>query len=563
MNLRFRMAPVGFRVGSIVLVSFAGLLFSTYNHLRQVSDQLYEARLGQARSVVEATSTLVADFAARAERGEMTKEAAQAAAIKAMEAVRYAGQEYLLVLDYNVVMLMNPANRKVVGTSRVESVDSTGKHFSVEMVKVAREKGAGVVEYLFPKPGTNEPVPKATYVMDFKPWCWVIGTGVYMDDVHAAVRAEMVNSAAWALGTLVVMGLACFFIGRAISQPIRSLTEVMRRLAGGDLSAEVVQDQGAEIGAMQGTVQVFKDNALEVQRLTAEQKTAAERAEAERRQMMLRLAGDFERSVTGVVDGLSNAARQMQSTAEGMAGTAANASRQSELVASASEEASTSVGTVAAATEELHSSISEIGRQVNQSAEISRKAVEAAKKTDGMVRGLAEAAQKIGDVVNLINDIASQTNLLALNATIEAARAGEAGKGFAVVAGEVKSLANQTGRATDEIAQQVASVQAATGHAVEAIRGITATITEISEIGSAIASAVEQQGAATQEISRNTQQAAHGTSTVSHTVGEVTAAAAEAGRAADAVLDEAKTLAGQANTLQQAVSHFLAGIRAG
>ncbi len=563
MNLRFHAVPISARLGLIVVVAFAGLLFSTYNHLRHVSDQLYNARLGQVKSVVEAAHTIIVDYAGHAERGEMTKEAAQAAAKQALNAIRYSGQEYLIILDYDIVMLLNPANAKVVGTSRADGTDSTGKHFSVEMVKLAREKGEGVVEYLYPKAGGTVPEPKATYVKNFTPWGWVIGSGVYVDDVRAAVRDEMIATASWSLLVLAIMGVACFFIGRAISRPIRLLTEVMRRLAAGDLTAAVVQDQGAELGAMQGAVQIFKDNALEMQRLTEQQKTAAEQAAAERRQMMLRLAEEFERTVTGVVDGVSKAAGQMQGTAEGMARTAAGASRQSELVASASEEASTSVGTVAAATEELHSSIAEIGRQVNQSAEISRKAVDAAQKTDSMVRGLAEAAQKIGDVVNLINSIASQTNLLALNATIEAARAGDAGKGFAVVAGEVKNLANQTGRATDEIAQQVAGVQGATGQAVEAIRAIAATISEISEIGSAIASAVEQQGAATQEISRNTQQAAQGTSTVSRTVGEVTAAAAEAGRAAQDVLTEAKLLTGQASTLQQSVTQFLAGIRAG
>ncbi len=563
MVIKLRMMPISARLALIAIAAVIVVLLNIASHMRQVSEQMYDSRVGMLKSVVEAAHTIVADYAARAERGEMTKEAAQAAAVKTLNAVRFSGQEYLLILDYNVVMVMNPANAKVVGTVRSDSTDSTGKHFSVEMVNLGKQKGEGVVEYLYPKPGGTVPELKATYLKAFAPWGWVIGSGVYVDDVKAAVRDELLKEGTIGLGALALLGVACFVIGRAISRPVHSLTEVMRRLAAGDLAAAVVQDQGAELGAMQGAVQVFKDNAVEMQRLTERQKTAAEQAAAERRQMMLRLAEEFEHSVTGVVDGLSKAAGQMQGTAEGMARTAAGASRQSELVASASEEASTSVGTVAAATEELHSSIAEIGRQVNQSAEISRKAVDAAQKTDSMVRGLAEAAQKIGDVVSLINSIASQTNLLALNATIEAARAGDAGKGFAVVAGEVKNLANQTGRATDEIAQQVAGVQSATGQAVEAIRAIAATISEISEIGSAIAAAVEQQGAATQEISRNTQRAAQGTSTVSRTVGEVTAAAAEAGRAAQEVLVEAKTLTGQANTLQQSVTQFLAGIRAG
>ncbi len=278
MNLRFHAVPISARLGLIVVVAFAGLLFSTYNHLRHVSDQLYNARLGQVKSVVEAAHTIIVDYAGHAERGEMTKEAAQAAAKQALNAIRYSGQEYLIILDYDIVMLLNPANAKVVGTSRADGTDSTGKHFSVEMVKLAREKGEGVVEYLYPKAGGTVPEPKATYVKNFTPWGWVIGSGVYVDDVRAAVRDEMIATASWSLLVLAIMGVACFFIGRAISRPIRLLTEVMRRLAAGDLTAAVVQDQGAELGAMQGAVQIFKDNALEMQRLTEQQKTKLEKA---------------------------------------------------------------------------------------------------------------------------------------------------------------------------------------------------------------------------------------------------------------------------------------------
>ncbi|HXP95833.1 MAG TPA: methyl-accepting chemotaxis protein [Telmatospirillum sp.] len=562
MTLSFRKMPIGARLTLIVALAIGMFVFSTGIRLNKIYDQIYAARIAQVKSVVEVAYSITADYAARVDKGEMTRQAAEDAVKTALNAMRYAGNEYILVFDYKVVMVLNPMTPQNVGTDRsTANKDANGKYFSAEMVRLAKERGEGVVDYLFPKPGGTVPLPKAVFVKAFAPWQWVIGSGVYIDDVQAAVRNEMIEEGAIGLGALLFLLLVSYGIGRAISRPIRSLTEVMRRVAVGDLTVDVIQDQGAEIGAMQETVRIFKDNAAEVLRLTEEQKLSAAKAASDRRDMMLRLADEFERSVTQVVEGVSSAARQMHGTAEGMTAIAAQALQQSELVAAASDKASASVSTVAAATEELHASITEISRQVHQSAAISRQAVDTAKETDVMVCGLAEAARKIDDVVNLINSIASQTNLLALNATIEAARAGDAGKGFAVVAGEVKNLASQTGHATGEIAQQVAGVQAATGQAVEAIRAIATTIGEISQIASAIASAVEQQGAATHEISNNTQKAAEGTSTVSLAAGKVTSAAADVGRSAQTVLNQAGDLATEATALQEAVSLFLAGIR--
>jgi methyl-accepting chemotaxis protein len=245
-----------------------------------------------------------------------------------------------------------------------------------------------------------------------------------------------------------------------------------------------------------------------------------------------------------------------------MSATAEETERQSTAVAAASDQATANVQTVAAASEELSGSIAEIGRQVADSARIAGLAVEEANRTNGQVTALSEAAQKVGDVIRMINDIASQTNLLALNATIEAARAGEAGKGFAVVASEVKSLANQTARATEEIASQIEAIQAATTDTVEAIQRIGGTIGQISEISATIAAAVEQQGAATQEIARNVTEAATGTADVSSNIATVTRAAGETGAAASQVLSAAGELSQQGETLSAEVARFLQNIRA-
>ena len=360
---------------------------------------------------------------------------------------------------------------------------------------------------------------------------------------------------------LLIGGALAWLIGGGIVKPVSGMTRAMRRLAGGDKSAEIpAKDAKDEIGEMAQAVQVFKESMIEADRLAAEQRAEQGRKE-ERQKAIEGYIGEFDRSVREALEALASAATQMRATATSMSATAEETQRQARTVASASEQTSANVQTVAASAEEMTSSISEIGRQVSQAAETAKKAVEDAQRTNGTVNTLAEAAQKIGQVVELIQDIASQTNLLALNATIEAARAGEAGKGFAVVASEVKSLANQTAKATEEIAAQIGSIQTVTGEAVTAIQGIGGTIGHISEISTTIASAVEEQGAATQEIARNTQEAARGTEQVSSNISGVNRAAGETGAAAAQVLASAEQLGRQSETLRGDVNRFLEKIR--
>ena len=381
-------------------------------------------------------------------------------------------------------------------------------------------------------------------------------------ETHGVISESEILSIVLSVGGIILGVLVAWFIGGGIAKPVIAMTTAMSRLAGGDKTIVVpALGRKDEIGQMAEAVEVFKQNALEVDRLAAEQKKEQERKEL-RQQAIEGYIKGFDESVTGLLRILASAATEMRTTAESMSETAEETSRQSTVVAAASEQASANVQTVASAAEELATSVAEISRRVSESTEIAGRAVTEATRTNADVKGLADAAKMIGNVVELINDIASQTNLLALNATIEAARAGEAGKGFAVVASEVKSLATQTAKATEEIAGQVTRMQNATDGAVGAIEGISGTITQISEIAVVISSAVEEQGAATQEIARNVQQAAAGTNEVSSNIVGVTQAASQTGAASAQVLATAGQLAKQSEVLRAEVDGFLSNIRA-
>jgi methyl-accepting chemotaxis protein len=362
---------------------------------------------------------------------------------------------------------------------------------------------------------------------------------------------------------LLLAGAIATWMGRSMAKPIRSLETAMRTIANGNHTIAVPgAGRADEIGSMASAVEVFKTGLIETEGLRDAQEQQRERTQHERRETMNALASRFESGVGTVVNAVGTAASELRNTAQSMAATAEESTRQTGAVAAASEEATQSAQAVAAAIEELNASISEIAQQVNESARVAGDAVSQANITNNEVQSLAEAAQKIGDVVKLISEIAAQTNLLALNATIEAARAGEAGRGFAVVASEVKALATQTSKATDEISAQVGAIQNATKLSVDSIQGITSTIGRVSEIASTIAAAVEEQGAATLEIARNVAEAARGTGEVSQNIAGVNDAARETGLAASRVVESAADLSHNGEDLRTQVDAFLREVRA-
>jgi methyl-accepting chemotaxis protein len=384
-------------------------------------------------------------------------------------------------------------------------------------------------------------------------------------EVAATERVSMFTWLLWGVSGVVflIIGAGVFGVAFGVIRPIAAMTDVMKGLAGGDLDVAVPSlNRGDEVGAMARAVQVFKDNALRVQSMEAEQAGLKLKAEGDRKAAIQQMADGFDSAIGKIIQTVSSASSELESSAGQLTKTAEVTQVLSATVATASEQSSANAQSAAAAAEEMASSVSEISRQVQDSHKISQEAVSQVEQTNARIADLAQSASRIGEVVKMISAVAEQTNLLALNATIEAARAGEAGRGFAVVASEVKALAAQTAKATEEISEQIGQMQSATNQSVSAIQEIGGTIGRIAEISQAIAAAVEEQGATTQEISRNVQQAAQGATQVAGSITDVNRGATDTGTASTHVHGLARSLLGQSNHLKGEVEKFLSTVRA-
>ncbi|SME92199.1 Methyl-accepting chemotaxis protein [Tistlia consotensis] len=367
-----------------------------------------------------------------------------------------------------------------------------------------------------------------------------------------------------AAGVALAIGvLAAALIGGGIARNLKRLSSAMARLAERDLTVEVTgAERGDEVGAMARAMQVFKDNALEMERLREQREADERRGAEEKRRAMHALAGELEGSVKSIADEVGQTAEEIRAAASALSATAEETGSLSARVSGASAEASSNVQTVAASSEEIAASLAEVARQVSETASRTAEARSLAEDSDAVVGRLAKVAEEVGAVVTLISEIAEQTNLLALNATIEAARAGDAGKGFAVVASEVKSLATQTAKATEEIARQIGEIRSASGETASSIARVKEVVIGVSEIAGSISSAVEQQTAALSEISAGTQKAAQGTQEVTQAIGQVDSGARKTGEAAREALSAAETLAERAERLGREVSAFVNRVRA-
>ena len=363
------------------------------------------------------------------------------------------------------------------------------------------------------------------------------------------------------LSIILGIALACI-LNIAITRPIKTLTNVMQRLAGGNNEVDIPGiERSDEIGEMSRTVQVFRDNAIERTQLQEQNDIEANKRN-QRQERVETLIDGFRAVAREMLESVGRTANGLDNTANNLTGLARDSAGYASETQDASHETSSSVQTVTSAAEELAASIGEIARQVEQTTRIIEKATTATRETNEKVEGLTRAAAKIGEVVTLIQAIAEQTNLLALNATIEAARAGEAGKGFAVVAAEVKELATQTSRATEEISSQVNEIQGATKESVLAIGEITTTMSEVNRYTGVISAAVDQQGAATSEIARNVQFAAKGTGLVLTSMEQLTTAVDKTASSAETVLSASGELSEKTEKLNFEVEQFLKDVAA-
>jgi len=549
---------LGLLVGLAIIASCAAIAMQ----LMMMRSAMLDERKAAIRGQVQAAASIVNDLSAGVAKGQLSDTEAQQRAKAALRAIRYGNGDFLFVYSERADMVAI-GTMPLEGKSMWDAKDPTGFYFARAMVDAAM-RGGGFTSYMFARPGQDTtPYPKISYSLEVKPWNWIISTGVYVDDLDAAFYSAVRKVMVWAALLIGALCVAAIWLSRGLAKPLSAMTATMSELAAGNLDVAIpAAGRRDELGSMAKAVEVFKDNATAQRKLESEQKETESRTAAQRKRDMVDLATKFERTVGGIVDTVSSASNELEATATSLTRTAEMTQQMSATVNSASEAASTNVQAVASATNQMTASIGEIGRQVQTSSKIAADAVAQAEKTDARVNELSTAANRIGDVVQLITAIAEQTNLLALNATIEAARAGEAGRGFAVVAQEVKALAAQTAKATGEISTQISGMQAATQDSVAAIKEISGTIRQISEIAAGIAAAVDQQGAATGNISRNIRDAASGTAEVASSITKVTQGAHETGSASSEMLASAKSLARESARLRDEVSGFLQSIKA-
>ncbi|WP_343864180.1 methyl-accepting chemotaxis protein, partial [Caenispirillum bisanense] len=401
----------------IVATVAVGMTLLMAYGLWQLRASLVDQETNGLRQVTQAANSLVKDYIARGKAGEMTPEEAREQALKALATYRFGDDGYFYAFDRQGIFRMHALKPDMVGKDLIDLKDPNGVFIVREMVAAVDKTGEAVIEYIWPKPSINGNAPKIGYAIEVPEWKLIIGTGIYVDTIDQKFWSVAGPYLAIALVMLGVVVAIALWISKSITRPMSDLTGGMRTLAAGDRTITVNHaDEPNELGDLARALQVFKDAAIEQDRLTAARQAEAEQKLA-RQSQVEKLTARFDQTIIRLMGTVESSIESLRSAAGSLDAGAAHTAERSVRVATASEQASANVQTVATAAEELSASIQEITRQVSRSSQIAAEAVEEARRTDGIVRGLAEAAGKIGEVVKLITDIAEQTNLLALNAT--------------------------------------------------------------------------------------------------------------------------------------------------
>ncbi|HEY1934324.1 MAG TPA: cache domain-containing protein [Acetobacteraceae bacterium] len=542
------------KIGFLATLSVvaAGLVAAVGGYF--VDKALVQQRMTSVRFIAESGGSIAEGFYELAQKGEMSEADAKQRASAAIGAIRYNGAEYLWIWTSKLICVMH-GNRSLIGKSGSEIRDRNGVYVIREAVRGGMAPVPEFIRYAWPRPDDPQgpTFEKISYSVYFKPWDWVIGTGVYSDDLRSAFAGMMMVFGLVVAGVAAVALLVGWLIARSVIRPLGRIEHAMLRLAEDDDVVVPELERRDELGEMARALVVFKDSATAVRHLQTEQAEERQRAEAEKRVALAAMAETIENETGVAVQQIHQRTTAMAATADAMSASASRTGAAAETAASAAGQALANVQSVASAADQLTASIREIGSQTSQSAAAVGRAVIAGSETRTTIDTLNQEVEEIGAVADMIGEIAAKTNLLALNATIEAARAGDAGKGFAVVASEVKALATQTARSTQQITRHISQVRTATSASVAAVARIEATITEVNTIAGSIAAAVEQQGAATAEIARNVTETAAAANEMKARTTEVSAEASETGRRAAEVRHSATELSGAMEELRHSV----------
>jgi len=458
-------------------------------------------------------------------RTDMTDSQKKQSALNLVEYMRYNKNNYLWINDMEPKMIMHPLKPELNGKDLFDYKDPNGKKLFVEFAEVCKEKAEGFVDYMWPKPGYDEPIPKLSYVKLFKPWNWIVGTGVYLDDIMAVeikktkeIKSTIARQRNEIIGVIIILLVICAvvttYISRKITVPIRNAADMLKDIAQGegDLTKRLEVETKDEIGDMADWFNKFINT---IQRII---KDVAQNANQ---------VSEASRELSEISKQMTSGAEQTSKKAHVVAAAGGEMNSNMNSIAASTEQAATNVNMVATAAEEMTSTINEIARNSEKASHITGKAVAQTQNASNKVDELGNAAEEIGKVVETITEISEQVNLLALNATIEAARAGEAGKGFAVVANEIKDLAKQTAEATLEIKEKIGAIQGSTNATVTEIGQILTVINDVNDIVSSIAVAVEEQSVTTREIAENVAQASHGIQEVNENISQSSSVAGD------------------------------------
>lgn len=507
--------------------SAVGLLAVAFFWIRDQRSSLFEERRQKTRNLVEVPYSLLESMYLLESQGKISRAEAQRQAGEAIRAMRYEGGNYFWINDDHPTMIMHPTKPELNGHDLTSVKDPAGKALFVECVQAAQNPAGGYVYYLWPKPGSERPQPKLSFVRRFAPWGWIIGTGIYIDDVDAALRKSAITAVGLTLACLIPLTLMSIATSRSTMRRLHDIIAHLKKVAAGDLTQRVTTGSNDELDQMAAA-------------LNATMQTMSE------------VLGEIKQQSFNV----ANASEEFSAVSQQISANSEETSAQANAVTAATEQVNRGLQTVAGATEQMSASIREIAKNATEAAKVADNAMKTATETNTIVAKLGDSSAQIGQVIKVITSIAQKTDLLALNATVEAARAGEVGAGFAVVANEVKELAKQTTSATEDIGHKIAAIQSDAKNAVRAIASITGVIGMVNDISSTIATAVEQQSATTAGMSRNISEAARGSSEVAQNIQGVAQAAHSTSHGATDSHKAAQSLAKMSTQLRELVDRF-------